>query len=275
MAIVTCAQCGQVIDEPINTPEAERTQCPSCGSRERLFKVHIANHSTGHARLRLKARHGSTMKPFLESKDGEEVYRKKGKWVRRLIKIDRDHDRYLETIIDQETREVIHHCDEPLSQHRGHGSTHPKEDSNDVIHRIEGAGGIDANLAPDAFHRWATHYYKCKNDFESPQRFSPVPYFLLCRAIELEIKSKHLRNKNQDQIKVEFGHNLLRAYECLEDKDKILSIDEVEILKSASEIYCSKGFEYFDPKDALTGYSKYPNLDILDAIANKLIEHKA
>jgi hypothetical protein len=40
---------------------------------------------------------------------------------------------------------------------------------------ISGAGGIDANLSPDAFHRWPTHYYKCRHDFASPHKFSPVP----------------------------------------------------------------------------------------------------
>jgi hypothetical protein len=61
--------------------------------------------------------------------------------------------------------------------------------------RITGVGGINANLAPDAFHWWATHYYKCRQDFVSPHKFSPVPYFLLCRAIELELKSRHLKNR--------------------------------------------------------------------------------
>jgi len=25
------------------------------------------------------------------------------------------------------------------------------------------------NLSPEAFHLWATHYLKCKNDFQSPK----------------------------------------------------------------------------------------------------------
>ena len=50
--------------------------------------------------------------------------------------------------------------------------------------------GSEANLSPDAFHIYAMHYYKCKRDFTPPDNyFSPIPYFLLCRAIELEIKA--------------------------------------------------------------------------------------
>jgi hypothetical protein len=36
--------------------------------------------------------------------------------------VDRQNDRYFEQVRDIETREVIHEVDEPLSEHRGHGS---------------------------------------------------------------------------------------------------------------------------------------------------------
>ena len=131
--------------------------------------------------------------------------------------------------------------------------------------------GINANLAPDAFHRWATHFYKCRQDFISPHRFSPVPYFLLCRAIELEIKAKHLKRMTQKQVKKSFGHDLANAYQALEDSEKLLTSSEKRILVEANQIYDGKGFEYFEPEDALTGYSRYPDIIELDAIARKLI----
>ncbi len=134
---------------------------------------------------------------------------------------------------------------------------------------------IEINLSPDAFHLWATHYYKCKQDFQSPDSFSPVPYFLLCRAIELEIKARHLKAKRQSQVKAQYWHNIIRAYEDLNHADKILSENELDVLKRANEIYSSKGFEYFMPIDALTGYSRYPDLHALDAITFKLISDAA
>lgn len=140
---------------------------------------------------------------------------------------------------------------------------------------IKGVGGINANLSPDAFHRWATHYYKCKQDFRSPPKFSPVPYFLLCRAIELEIKSIHLRVKKQEEVKDEFQHRILDAYEALSEEHKILDDNEVKVLKVANKIYSSKGFEYFKSQDALSGYSRFPDIDTLDTIAKKLIDHNA
>jgi len=135
--------------------------------------------------------------------------------------------------------------------------------------------GIEVNLSPEAFHRWAEHYYKCKQDFESPHRFSPVPYFLLCRALELEIKSRHLKSQRQREVKDKFGHDLILAYKCLPKVDKVLTPNELSVLKRANEIYKSKGFEYFKPVDALSGYSAYPDLDELDAIASKLISYAA
>ena len=116
-------------------------------------------------------------------------------------------------------------------------------------------GGIFANLSPDAFHRWTQHYYKYRQDFESPHRISPVPYFLLCRAIELEIKARHLIQKRQPEVKDRFGHDLRQAYEALDADRKVLSDVELKPLCDASDIYDSKGFEYFNPEDALTGYS--------------------
>jgi hypothetical protein len=135
---------------------------------------------------------------------------------------------------------------------------------------IVGAGAIEVNLSPDAFHRWATHYYKCYKDFHSPHKFSPVPYFLLSRAIELELKSRHLTTMRQSQVKAEFGHDISAAYLALDGADQVLDATEATVLHQASSIYASKGFEYFNPVDALSGYSKFPDLGIMDRIAVKL-----
>ncbi len=127
------------------------------------------------------------------------------------------------------------------------------------------------NVSPYGFHMWARHYYKCKQDFISPDQFSPIPYFLLCRAIELEIKSKHLEHKYRSYVKEKYGHNLIKAYDKLETNFKILSEEEHEILAKANEIYMGKGFEYFNPYHAGLGYTIFPDLYTLDIIAGKLI----
>ena len=46
---------------------------------------------------------------------------------------------------------------------------------------------------------------------------------------------------------------------------------ELQILNVAGGIYKGKGFEYFNPEHALRGYSQFPSLSALDAVALKLL----
>jgi len=39
--------------------------------------------------------------------------------------IDREKDLYFEKVKDKETGQVVHECDEPLGEHRWHGSARP------------------------------------------------------------------------------------------------------------------------------------------------------
>lgn len=48
------------------------------------------------------------------------------------------------------------------------------------------------NFSGFAFRRWAHDYLACMRSFALSDRFSPVPYFLLCRAIELHLKGQLL-----------------------------------------------------------------------------------
>ena len=58
----------------------------------------------------------------IEQLVGDDLHRDSGKWHKKVRVIDRENDRYFEKITDRETGDVIHHCDEPLSKHFGHGS---------------------------------------------------------------------------------------------------------------------------------------------------------
>src|ERR687898_666558 len=144
-----------------------------------------------------------------------------------------------------------------------------KDEARDVTVDMQ---ELTVNLSPDASHIYATHYYKCKLDFTPPDDyFSPIPYFLLCRAIELEIKARHLKRLTQKEVKDKFRHHLLRAYEALDVQEQILSQNELAVLKTADELYIKTDLAYFDPVHALTAFSQFPDLDLLDTIAKKLI----
>jgi hypothetical protein len=65
---------------------------------------------------------------------------------------------------------------------------------------------------------------------------------------------------------------LLRAYKALDAQEQVLSESEVEVLTAADQIYRDKEFEYFRQENALSGSSRFPDLEMLDSIAKKLID---
>lgn len=119
--IVKCAKCSRVLSDAPDVPVEQRQPCPSCGSTARAFEDEILETVNVRESLGMKARHGPTGRPFYETKSGADFHRTSGLWMQRDLVIDRDNDRYFERIIDPETGEVLRICEEPLSQHRGHG----------------------------------------------------------------------------------------------------------------------------------------------------------
>ena len=145
--------------------------------------------------------------------------------------------------------------------------------ANEAGNIVVRVGTIRVNLSPHAFYRHAVHWYEAKRQFVPPDKFSPVPYAMLCQAIELVIKARHLRRANQKQVKDEYGHDLIGGYKALEPGERVLTPDEERTLKQASELYNKpKAFEYFCPIDALTGYKSFPDLDRLEQITLKLLD---
>ena len=120
-----CNQCGTLIDEPINTALDLRSPCPSCGSKARLYAIELMGEISLREKLKLKARHGKAgeVKPFLELQTGDDFHRKTGEWNHREKMEDRENDHYLEHIVNPKTGNIVHHCEEQLSQHQGHGFT--------------------------------------------------------------------------------------------------------------------------------------------------------
>ena len=142
-------------------------------------------------------------------------------------------------------------------------------ESRDFVISVEHA---TLNISPIGFRKWAQHYLKCRADFRSPDNFSPVPYFLLCRAIELALKARHLETLRQKEVKDRFGHNLAEAYRALPKYSQVLTDAEFAVLRNANIIYMGKGFEYFSALDAATAFKRFPDLQALDAIATKLLK---
>jgi hypothetical protein len=118
------------------------------------------------------------------------------------------------------------------------------------------------NVTPHAFRVSAEEYYAYVVEY-SPINppFSPVPYALLCQAIELKLKS-HLWTKiGREKVK-KLGHHLIAAYEALDCNFKVLSSDDVAVLSLADAVYNDeKGFHYVQPIEFEGGLSlRWPAL---------------
>lgn len=115
-----CADCGAGINDDADAPEM-RKPCSACGSTRRIHNVSIMETAVARDGISLKAKRPGQKKPYVEEMSTPDYSRSRGKHVHRQRVIDRDNDHYLEKITDYETGEVIHHFEEPLSQHQGHG----------------------------------------------------------------------------------------------------------------------------------------------------------
>ena len=122
MVQMTCGNCRTEYEAEPNEASESRTPCPSCGSINRLFFQSLEAKLLLHPKLSYKGKRGGKGKPFILGVIGDNLFRKIGRWMRLERIIDREKDSYKEIVTNPITGDVIHHCEEPLSQHQGHGS---------------------------------------------------------------------------------------------------------------------------------------------------------
>ena len=128
METVVCNACHTEFQDEADAPLDARKPCPSCGSITRLFPIVVEGTVTLQATLNYKGKHGGKGKPFIVGKLGAELFVKLQKWVHLESVIDRANDRYKEVVTDPTTKEIIHRCEEPLSQHQNQGSAKKRRD---------------------------------------------------------------------------------------------------------------------------------------------------
>ena len=119
---VVCNACEASFEDKRNVAPERRRPCPSCGSTARLFFRTVATETKVEPSLGYKGRRAGKGKPFIIGKLGADWSVRLRRFVHLERIVDRANDRYKELVTDLKTNEVIHHCEEPLSQHRNHGS---------------------------------------------------------------------------------------------------------------------------------------------------------
>lgn len=127
--MVTCSGCGNVLDEASDVIADQRVACPTCGSKSRVFKVHLTGSLLVTSSLTAKGFEAGEKKPFVKIKSEDSFFRQAQRWVKRTMRVDRRNNRYTEQVTDPQTGETIHSSDEPLTDHRGHGSAKAKRDA--------------------------------------------------------------------------------------------------------------------------------------------------
>jgi hypothetical protein len=97
--------------------------------------------------------------------------------------------------------------------------------------------------------------------------FTPVPHYLLCRALELILKAYLLTKgwKENELKKRQFGHDLEARWTAALDKGLLNVLNSVDPefasdLAAAKSYYHGKAFEYFDFRRWADGYQGLPEL---------------
>ena len=134
-------------------------------------------------------------------------------------------------------------------------------------------------VSPFAFHHYASEYLQGVSSARTRAgvRYSPVPYFLCCRALELVIKAFLLaRGVSKDSLKKRaVGHNLdvVLAMARKHGLDVLVALEpqEEEALLKASPQYSTKEFEYFEIA-RMVRRGDLPKLDFLESAATKLVK---
>jgi hypothetical protein len=127
---VRCGVCGYEYPNPTQAAAQQPgTPCPNptCGATTgRHFYVTASDAIEVHEFVQSKGKRSGEKKPYIETQDGAQLRVSEGDYVEKSRRIDRDNDRYVETVIDRATGQVIHSTEERLSEHWGRGDAKPK-----------------------------------------------------------------------------------------------------------------------------------------------------
>lgn len=125
---VYCGSCLQALNEPPSLPDGKRHACPNCGSLLRHITVDIQETIRLCEQLKVQVEEEGENRPIMEQVQGDDQFRKTGEWMKKIRIIDRKNDQYKEVVTDPKSGQILHHSEEPLSQHQQHGSARRAKD---------------------------------------------------------------------------------------------------------------------------------------------------
>lgn len=132
-------------------------------------------------------------------------------------------------------------------------------------------------LGPVGFLKYAEGYLEAVRLPAPGDPYTPVPYFLCCRSIELALKAFLLSRRVPvvDLQARSLGHDLVGVLHRARSEDldttSAITEEQLEQLRKAKEYYSKKGFEYFDRSRVVQGHPDLPNLYVLYELAHSLV----
>lgn len=122
---IRCFECGYLFGEDV----ASSVPCPECGAEKKNHEVIMMEGIQFHESWRTQRRdptRPSDKKLRQDDFQGSEWSHRLGKMVRKERGINKDTNTYYELVVDMESGDVLHYCEEPLSNHFGHGTAKKK-----------------------------------------------------------------------------------------------------------------------------------------------------
>jgi hypothetical protein len=127
---------------------------------------------------------------------------------------------------------------------------------------------------------WLRHYagdfLAAAKQFAPPvNRFSPVPYYLICHSIELSLKAFLFTVGHNKEKRKKLNHDLEKALQAAEEGQlgsylHIAAADRL-LIHNANKLYSKKEFEYFESLETIYDPHEF-EIDELAIFAHKLFE---
>lgn len=133
------------------------------------------------------------------------------------------------------------------------------------------------SMGPTGFVVYARDFLNAYKFYKIDKPFSPAKYYLVCRSVELSLKSYlSLKKVDIDKLKRNYGHDLSKIYKKAVELGitEVVDINHEEAveIEKANKWYCRKGFEYFGIQNIVESKDTLPDLEILLHLAERSIE---
>ena len=122
---IECSKCGKIYE----AESYKGIKCQSCGAPLRMVAVIKSELSVEDMLSTVKfagkdKENGKKKRDYkvIEGMAGAEYSVSRDKYVDKVRVIDRTANRYYEKVINPDNNEVMHYCEESLTEHFGHGS---------------------------------------------------------------------------------------------------------------------------------------------------------